>query len=134
MVQGVSYRIEVNGTSHQIDRDDGGIVHAPSPSVVVSVCVKPGDTVVVGDRLAVLEAMKMETQVVAQFPGKVRQVMTMANVQVDTGAPLLQIDPAATEDGTAVAEKVVFGASHPDGISKSPAPNWRQSLGMNFAS
>ena len=42
----------------------------PSPSVVVSVCGKPGDTVAVGDRLAVLEAMKMEMQVVAQFSGK----------------------------------------------------------------
>ena len=35
----------------------------------------------------------MEMQVVAPFSGKVRQVMTMRNVQVDTGAPLLQIEP-----------------------------------------
>ena len=34
-----------------------------------------------------LEAMKMEMQVVAPFSGKVRKVMTMPNVQVDTGAP-----------------------------------------------
>ena len=46
-----------------------------------------------GDRLAVLEAMKMEMQVVAPFSGKVRQVMTIPNVQVDTGAPLVQIEP-----------------------------------------
>jgi biotin carboxyl carrier protein len=81
----------VDGVSHQIDRDDGGIVHASAPAVVVSIAVKPGDTVSVGDRLLVLEAMKMEMQVVAPFSGKIRQVMTISNVQVDTGAPLLHI-------------------------------------------
>ncbi len=98
VVQGLSYRIEVDGVSHQIDRDDGGIVHAPAPAVVVSIAVKPGDAVAAGDRLAVLEAMKMEMPVVAPFAGRVRQVMTIPNVQVETGAPLLQIDPVADGD------------------------------------
>jgi acetyl/propionyl-CoA carboxylase alpha subunit/acetyl-CoA carboxylase carboxyltransferase component len=111
VVQGLSYRIEVDGVSHHIDRDDGGIVHAPAPAVVVSIAVKPGDTVSAGQRLAVLEAMKMEMQVVAPFAGKVRQVMTIPNVQVDTGAPLLQIEPASENDPAAAAERVVFGAS-----------------------
>ena len=111
VVHGLSYRIEVDGVSHRIDRDDGGVVHAPAPAVVVSIAVKPGDTVAVGDRLAVLEAMKMEMQVVAPFSGKVRQVMTIPNVQVDTGAPLLQIDPVAEGDTVADGERVVFGAS-----------------------
>ena len=48
VVQGLNYRIEVDGVSHQIDRDDGGVVHAPAPAVVVSILVKPGDTVAVG--------------------------------------------------------------------------------------
>src|ERR1035438_4087849 len=90
--------MEVDVFPKKIDRDDGGVVHAPSPAVVVSVAVKPGDWVSVGDRLAVLEAMKMEMQVVAPFSGKVRQVMTIPNVQVDAGAPLVQIDPAASDD------------------------------------
>jgi acetyl/propionyl-CoA carboxylase alpha subunit/acetyl-CoA carboxylase carboxyltransferase component len=111
VIQGLSYLIDVDGVSHRIDRDNGGVVYAPAPAVVVSIFVKPGDTVAVGDRLAVLEAMKMETQVVAPFSGKVRQVMTIPNVQVDTGAPLLQIDPAAGGDAAAAAEQVVFGAS-----------------------
>ena len=110
-VQGLSYRIEVDGISHRIDRDDGGMVHAPAPAVVVSILVKPGDTVAVGDRLAVIEAMKMETQIVAPFPGKIRQVMVIPNVQVDTGAPLLQIDPVAVDNIVADGERVVFGAS-----------------------
>ncbi len=110
-VQGLNFRIEVDGVSHKIDRDDGGIVHAPSPSVVVSIAVKPGETVSAGDRLAVLEAMKMEMQVVAPFAGKVRQVMTMPNVQVDAGTPLLQIDPDAGDNPAAAVERVEFGSS-----------------------
>ena len=97
--------------SHRIDRDDGGVVHAPAPAVVVSIVVKPGDMVSIGDRLAVLEAMKMEMQVTAPFSGKVRQIMTIPNVQVDTGAPLVQIDPVAGEEGVVAGERVVFGNS-----------------------
>jgi acetyl/propionyl-CoA carboxylase alpha subunit/acetyl-CoA carboxylase carboxyltransferase component len=113
VTQGLTYRIEVDGVAHKIDRDDGGVVHAPAPAVVISIAVKPGDIVSAGDRLAVLEAMKMEMQVVAPFSGKVRQVMTIPNVQVDTGAPLLQIEPAAGDDTAVDAQRVIFGASVP---------------------
>jgi acetyl/propionyl-CoA carboxylase alpha subunit/acetyl-CoA carboxylase carboxyltransferase component len=110
-IHGSSYRIEVNGVSHRIDRDDGGVVRAPSPAVVVSIAVKPGDRVAAGDRLAILEAMKMEMLVVAPFSGTVRQVVTMRNVQVDAGAPLLQIDPTAEEHEKTTVERIAFGAS-----------------------
>jgi len=128
-VQGQSYRIEVEGASHQIDRDDGGLVYAPAPAVVVSIAVKPGDMVAVGERLAVLEAMKMEMQVVAPFSGRVRQVMTIPNVQVDTGAPLLQIDPVAGDDAMATQEGVVFGTSvDPKANQETVQSTCRQSL------
>ncbi|HET7209078.1 MAG TPA: carboxyl transferase domain-containing protein [Terriglobales bacterium] len=104
----LNYRIEVDGFSHRIDRDDGGIVYAPAPAVVVSVAVKPGDEVSVGERLAVLEAMKMEMPVVATFSGCVRSVMTIANVQVDTGTPLIQIERTSTEAETHSSERLEF--------------------------
>ena len=128
--QGMNSRIEVDGVSHRVDRDDGGIVHAPAPAVVVSVAVKPGDIVAAGDRLAVLEAMKMETQVVAPFSGKVRQVMTMANVQVDTGAPLVQIEATAGKDTSTPQERIIFGASQTSrGSNEVPMSRCRESLG-----
>lgn len=110
-IQGSSYRIEVDGVSHRIDRDDGGLVHAPSPAVVVSIAVKPGDAVAAGDRLLVLEAMKMEMQVLAPFNGNVRQVFTMQNVQVDAGAPLVQIDPSGEEPPGSAAQRMAFASS-----------------------
>lgn len=125
-IQGSSYRIEVDGVAHRIDRDDGGVVHAPSPSVVISIAVKPGDVVAAGDRLLVLEAMKMEMQVLAPFAGKVRHVFTMRNVQVDTGAPLVQIDPSGEEHAGSVAQRIVFAATAPD--PKRAVPDSRRTL------
>jgi acetyl/propionyl-CoA carboxylase alpha subunit/acetyl-CoA carboxylase carboxyltransferase component len=109
--QGASYRVEVDGVSHRVDRDDGGLVCAPSPAVVVSIAVKPGDVVSTGQRLAVLEAMKMEMQVAAPFPGKVRQIMAIPNVQVSPGAPLVQIDPAVDASSKDCSERLVFELS-----------------------
>ena len=123
IAQGLSYRIEVDGVAHHIDRDDGGMIHAPAPAVVVSILVKPGEMVAAGDRLAVLEAMKMETQVVAPFAGKVRQILTIPNVQVDTGAPLLQIDPEAGDGAVESGEQVIFGASSAQDQKGEVAPS-----------
>ena len=129
VVQGLNYRIEVDGVSHSIDRDAGGLVHAPGPSVVVSIAVKAGDMVSVGDTLAVLEAMKMEMAVVAPFSGRVRQVMTIPHVQVDAGVPLLQIEAIADDQTLATTERLVFGesptASEPRQDNQS---HWRQDL------
>ena len=108
VAQELNYRIEINGVSHRIDRDEGGVVRAPAPAVVASVAVKPGDMVSAGDQVAVLEAMKMEIEIVAPFSGKVRSITAIPNVQVDTGAPLLQIEPTAIQPVMPCAERVAF--------------------------
>ncbi len=109
-VHGVTHFVEVNGLPHRISRDEGGTIRAPSPAVVVSVGVKEGDEVSVGDRLVVLEAMKMELSVLATFPGRVREVLVRSNVQVPAGAPLLLVEPAEEAGGAAHAGKVSFDA------------------------
>jgi acetyl/propionyl-CoA carboxylase alpha subunit/acetyl-CoA carboxylase carboxyltransferase component len=109
--QELNYRIEVDGIAHRVDRDAGGFVHSPSPAVVVSVAVRPGDVVSAGDRVAVLEAMKMEMPVIAPFSGRVRQVMVIANVQVDSGAPILQIEPHGGGETSLTTEQRVDFAS-----------------------
>ncbi len=123
VVQGLNYRIEVDGVSHRIDRDDGA-VHAPSPAVVVSIAVKPGDMVSAGDPLVVLEAMKMEMQVVAPFAGRIRKVMIIPYVQVDTGAPLVQIESTVNEGTRASTDRVVFGASLVSDRNGESIPAW----------
>ncbi|MGA9565607.1 MAG: carboxyl transferase domain-containing protein [Candidatus Korobacteraceae bacterium] len=127
--QGIGYRIELDGVSHRIDRDDGGVVRAPSPAVVASVLVKPGDVVSTGDRLAVLEAMKMEMQVVATFPGRVKQVLAIPHVQVGPGDPLLQIEPATDRQSTTSTERASFGISFgPTGEAENDHSRWLRNL------
>ena len=93
---GIHY-VEIDGLPHRITPDEGGVVRSPAPSVVVSIEVEPGDRVERGQRLAVVEAMKMETQVTAPIGGTVREVTVRTNAQVPTGAPLMILDPDTDE-------------------------------------
>jgi acetyl/propionyl-CoA carboxylase alpha subunit/acetyl-CoA carboxylase carboxyltransferase component len=92
VVSGMQHLVEVEGVPHRIARDEGGILRSPAPAIVLSILVQPGDAVKGGDRLLVLEAMKMEMSVTAPYAGRVRQVVTIQNAQVDAGAPLLVLD------------------------------------------
>ncbi len=59
--------------------------------VVVEVDVKVGQTVAVGDRLLVLEAMKMKTPVVASRAGQVTRVLVSPGDPVEGGQALVTI-------------------------------------------
>ena len=107
--EGVGWRIEIEGSPHRILRADAGAVHAPAPAVVVSVTVRPGDEVQAGDRLVVLEAMKMEMPVLAPFAGRVREVLVTPNLQVGPGTALVMIEPVSLVTGTAPAGGIDLG-------------------------
>ena len=59
--------------------------------VVVEVLVKVGQTVASGDRLLVLEAMKMKTPVIASRGGQVTRVLVAPGDSVEGGQPLVTI-------------------------------------------
>ena len=59
--------------------------------VVVEVDVKVGQTVAAGDRLLVLEAMKMKTPVMASRAGQVTRVLVAPGDAVEGGQPLVTI-------------------------------------------
>ncbi len=92
-VQDADLLVEVNGVPHRISRDEGGLVRAHSPGVVVAIPVSEGDEVQAGDVVAVTESMKMESSLTATVHGRVREVLVSANAQVPAGKPLLQIEP-----------------------------------------
>ncbi len=69
---------------------DGRII-APMPGRVLAVDVKPGDIVVPGDRLLVLEAMKMEHRITARGPGTVTAINIAEGDQVADGMLLVEI-------------------------------------------
>ena len=97
--------VEVDGAAHHFVRDDGAVVRAPMPGVVVSVAVAPGDQLDAGDPVAVIESMKLETLVIAGTAGRVHQVLVRANEQVPAQAILVRLDSdsdAAAPKGTAM--------------------------------
>ena len=110
LAEDITHVIEVEGASYRISRGDRGVVRAPAPAVVVAYNVKPDDQVAAGECLVILEAMKMEVRVNASFPGIVRHLMARTNVQVNTGDPLIQIEPAAEKQTAAASERVSFDA------------------------
>lgn len=69
---------------------DGDVV-AGMGGTVVEVNVKVGQTVAAGDRLMVLEAMKMKTPVMATRAGQVTRVLVAAGDPIEGGQPLLTI-------------------------------------------
>ena len=60
--------------------------------VVVQICVKQGDNVNEGDKIAELEAMKMKVPVVASRSGKVSRIVVAVGDGVENGQVLLTIE------------------------------------------
>jgi acetyl-CoA carboxylase carboxyltransferase component/biotin carboxyl carrier protein len=110
VTDGPDHLVEVEGVSHRVSRDEGGVVRAPAPALVVSVNVSPGDEVEAGAPVALLEAMKMEMTITATHAGRVREVLVAGNVHVDAGAPLLSVEPQAVEGAAEPdAPRIAFG-------------------------
>ncbi len=72
---------------------DGNLIEAPMPGLVKAVFAGVGQPVAQGDRLAVLEAMKMEHALLAARDGVVAEVLAEAGAQVEAGAALVRLEP-----------------------------------------
>ena len=73
------------------DPSDPNQVGAPLPGLVVGVAVVVGDAVRKGQKLLSIEAMKMETTLYAERPGRVAEVVTAVGRQVQTGELLIRL-------------------------------------------
>ena len=67
----------------------GEVVKAPMPGVVLKVQVQQGQAVKAGQVLIILEAMKMENEIVAPKDGTVAQIVAAKGATVESGAPLV---------------------------------------------
>lgn len=68
---------------------DSEAVRAPMPGTILDVFVKPGAKVKTGDIILVLEAMKMENDILASSEGVIKQVLVEKNSAVSTGDVLV---------------------------------------------
>ena len=69
----------------------GEPVTAPMPGTILKVNVTQGQAVKAGTVLCILEAMKMENEIMTSKDGTVTQVLVSKGSAVDTGAPLVVI-------------------------------------------
>jgi len=69
----------------------GETVKSPMPGNILRINVTQGQQVAEGDVLLILEAMKMENEVVATKAGTVAQIVTSKGAVVETGTPLVVI-------------------------------------------
>lgn len=69
----------------------GKAVVAPMPGVILEVSVKEGDTVSAGQKVAVLEAMKMENEIQAESAGTVTKIHVAKGDSVSDGTPIVTI-------------------------------------------
>jgi glutaconyl-CoA/methylmalonyl-CoA decarboxylase subunit gamma len=70
----------------------GGRVEAPMPGRVVSVRAKVGDAVSAGAALVVVEAMKMQNELLAPRAGTVTRVLVAEGATVERGALLVELE------------------------------------------
>ncbi|MQA11695.1 MAG: ATP-grasp domain-containing protein [Pseudonocardiaceae bacterium] len=117
---GPIHLVEVDGVTHRISRDEGGVVRCPLPALVVATPVAPGDEVEAGAPVLVVESMKMETVLRAPFPALLRECLVSVGSQVGTGAPLLRLEPldnAGAEASQGAAAVDLELPAEPDGLS-----------------
>jgi acetyl/propionyl-CoA carboxylase alpha subunit/acetyl-CoA carboxylase carboxyltransferase component len=118
---GPIHLVEIDGVTHRISRDEGGVVRSPAPALVIATPLVAGDEVEAGAPVLVLESMKMETVLRAPFRALLKESLVCVGSQVETGAPLLRLelldDEAAAMPGTARVELDLPAA--PAGLSAS---------------
>ena len=104
------FSIKVNGRTYDLQLDDEfdqlvsklglGVVSsnklrdvkAPMPGLVLDIAVKPGQEIQKGDKLLILEAMKMENIIKADGEGVVKNVLIKKGVAVEKGQLLIEME------------------------------------------
>jgi biotin carboxyl carrier protein len=66
-------------------------VTAPLPGSITKINVKVGDTVAAGDTVLMMEAMKMENSISAEFGGTVKAILCKEGDQVQSGQALVEL-------------------------------------------
>ena len=107
------YKVNVNGTAYEVEIEEmtgapaaapvaaapaapaasgaGESITSPMPGNILAVNVKDGDSVKAGQVLMVLEAMKMENEIMCPCDGKVASVSVSKGASVESGALLCVI-------------------------------------------
>lgn len=69
----------------------GEALLAPMPGTILAIMKNPGDQVKAGETVLIMEAMKMENEIVAMSAGTITQILVSKGASVTTGEPLAMI-------------------------------------------
>ena len=83
--------VEAPATKQSAPSGSGKPVTSPLPGVIIEVSVKEGQTVKAGQKVAVLEAMKMENEIQASSDGTVTAILVNKGDSVLEGAEIVKI-------------------------------------------
>ena len=85
--------VTVNGVPYEVDMgsDTGRVIAAPLPGRIVDVLVPVGDVVSVGQSVVILEAMKMENEILSEYSGVVSEICVSVGDTVSAGAVIAVI-------------------------------------------
>ncbi|MGA4506818.1 carboxyl transferase domain-containing protein [Propionibacteriaceae bacterium G1746] len=108
---GPTQLVEVNGVTHRISRDEGGVLRSPAPALVVGTPVAVGDVVAAGAPVIVLESMKMEMALRAPVDGRIKELLVRTGTQVGTGEALAKLEPLPDADDAAAGTASSSGAT-----------------------
>ncbi len=67
------------------------MIDCPMPGTILNIKVQPGQTVKSGDVLLILEAMKMENEIMAPHDAVVDSVLVTKGQSVESGTPLVSL-------------------------------------------
>lgn len=94
--QNIQKKEEIKNEPHKPSNDvavsGGEKIECPMPGTILKVNIKKGDTVKKGDVLFILEAMKMENEIMAPHDARVAQVFAVKGASVNTGDVLVTLE------------------------------------------
>lgn len=102
-LDGMSYKIEVSSEMKKVlskytlqngskNNSNAGKIKAPMPGMVIKLLVKEGMHVLEGDKIIILEAMKMENTLKSPVSGLVKSILVNEGDAVEKGALLIDIE------------------------------------------
>jgi biotin carboxyl carrier protein len=108
LIRGELYEVQVQDErAYRLAKARGSVtlvtgdapINSPMPGIIIDVPVTEGEAVSKGDKVIILESMKMENELRAPRDGIVGRVFVEAGANVEKGQPLVVIrDPAAGDD------------------------------------
>lgn len=102
MYEGLAYYIDVSNETKkllsQFIKQAGAIggadsvIKSPMPGMVVKILVEEGQRVMKGDKVVIVEAMKMENALAAPIDGRIKKIHSSEGAAVNKDAPLIEIE------------------------------------------